>query len=220
MNCILGDEMGLGKTLQVSRILRPIYPTAHDVYITDAVSPCLRERAFARYAFSCLGVTSLSLPLNSTTLGAGSDPHLIICPLSVLSSWLNVSARSPWTRIADLTRIHQEAARWVPSFRALRFHGQASERIRLKNSIRDGKSGFDLCVTTYDSFVAEHGWFKSKRWNYCVLDEGHKIKNAETGIASKLQGIGASRRLSKRTILSHIQDLMVSYSPHGNARPQ
>lgn len=93
-----------------------------------------------------------------------------------------------------LTPIYQEAARWVPSFRTIRFHGQASERVRLKNSIRDGES-FDICVTTYDAFVVEHGWFKSKRWHYCVLDEGHKIKNPETAIASKLQGIGASRRL-------------------------
>ena len=134
-------------------------------------------------------------------LGAGSDPHLIICPLSVLSSWLNASACSHWAIIFYLTRIYQEAARWVPSFRTLRFHGQASERTRLKNSIRDGKSSFDICVTTYDSFVVEHGWFKSKRWNYCVLDEGHKIKNSDTAIASKLQGIGASRRLSKWNIL-------------------
>jgi len=101
------------------------------------------------------------------------------------------------TPIHNLTRIYQEIARWVPSFRALRFHGQASERIRLKNSIRDRESGFDICVTTYDSFVVEHGWFKSKRWSYCVLDEGHKIKNSDTGVASKLQGIGASRRLSE-----------------------
>ena len=133
-----------------------------------------------------------------TPLGAGSDPHLIICPLSVLSSWLNVRI-GHYPLIFNLTRIYQEAARWVPSFRTLRFHGQASERARLKNAIRDGESGIDMCVTTYDSFVAEHGWFKSKRWNYCVLDEGHKIKNSETAIASKLQGVGASRRLSMRS---------------------
>lgn len=96
----------------------------------------------------------------------------------------------------SLTCIYQEAARWVPSFRTLRFHGQASERARLKDDIRDGEP-FDICVTTYDAFVVEHGWFKSKRWNYCVLDEGHKIKNAATAVATKLQGIGASRRLSR-----------------------
>lgn len=126
--------------------------------------------------------------------------------MSLISSLLLAQCKYgfPQLLIFELTYIYKETARWVPSFRALRFHGQASERARLKNSIRDGKSDFDVCVTTYESFVAEHGWFKSKRWNYCVLDEGHKIKNSETGIASKLQGVGASRRLSKWSILSTI----------------
>ncbi|KAH9924947.1 P-loop containing nucleoside triphosphate hydrolase protein [Amylocystis lapponica] len=105
------------------------------------------------------------------------DPHLIICPLSVLSSWAT------------------EAARWLPSFRTLRFHGPHSERDRLKNGIRSGEIGFDLCITTYDSYLVEDTWFKSHRWTYCVLDEGHKIKNAETNISGKLQGIGSLYRL-------------------------
>ena len=195
MNCILGDEMGLGKTLQVP----PFPPTTPYRYSCRTL---LQTLSLLAYVKEHAHGTSLALErrlyayhLNS--LGAASDPHLIICPLSVLSSWLNASARAHLPAVFNLTRIYQEIARWVPSFRALRFHGQASERTRLKNSIRDRESDFDICVTTYDSFVVEHGWFKSKRWNYCVLDEGHKIKNSDTGVASKLQGIGASRRLSK-----------------------
>ncbi|EEB97674.1 hypothetical protein MPER_02963, partial [Moniliophthora perniciosa FA553] len=58
------------------------------------------------------------------------DPHLIICPLSVLSSW------------------EAEAARWLPSFRTVRFHGSSNERIRLRKALVDGK--YDLLFTTYD----------------------------------------------------------------------
>ncbi|OCH88895.1 hypothetical protein OBBRIDRAFT_733561 [Obba rivulosa] len=105
------------------------------------------------------------------------DPHLIICPLSVLPSWLS------------------EAARWVPSFRTLRFHGQQSERQRLKDGIRAGEIEFDICITTYEAYVAEDSWFKTRRWMYCVLDEGHKIKNADTNVATKLQGLGSLYRL-------------------------
>lgn len=47
------------------------------------------------------------------------------------------------------------------------------------------------------AFVCEDGWFKSRRWTYCVLDEGHKIKNSETNLAHRVQGIGALYRLSK-----------------------
>jgi SNF2 family DNA or RNA helicase len=39
------------------------------------------------------------------------------------------------------------------------------------------------------------------RWTYCVLDEGHRIKNAETNLASTLQGIGALHRLSSFFLL-------------------
>lgn len=80
--------------------------------------------------------------------------------------------------------------------RVLRFHGQQSERDRLKSAIRLGEIKFDLCVTTYEAYSAEDSWFKTRRWTYCVLDEGHRVKNADTHISGKLQGIGSLYRLS------------------------
>ncbi|KAF9219876.1 hypothetical protein BS17DRAFT_371007 [Gyrodon lividus] len=105
------------------------------------------------------------------------DPHLIICPLSVLSSWQN------------------EAARWLPSFEVLRYHGTQPERDRLRTAIRNNEISFDLCVTTYEAYVADDGWFKTRRWYYCVLDEGHKIKNPETQLSGKVKGLGSLFRL-------------------------
>ncbi|KAI5475975.1 hypothetical protein MNV49_000534 [Pseudohyphozyma bogoriensis] len=56
-------------------------------------------------------------------------PHLIICPLSVLSSWMT------------------EIARWLPSFTSIRFHGSvAAERKRLQ-SLKVP----DIVVATYES---------------------------------------------------------------------
>ncbi|KAF8636103.1 hypothetical protein AX17_003808 [Amanita inopinata Kibby_2008] len=107
-----------------------------------------------------------------------SDPHLVVCPLSVLQSWEN------------------EVARWVPSMQTLRFHGIASERNRIKDALRRGQiQRPDVIFTTYETFVAEDSWIKSQRWTYCVLDEGHKIKNADTNLAGKLHGIGSLYRL-------------------------
>ncbi|KAL0953043.1 hypothetical protein HGRIS_007245 [Hohenbuehelia grisea] len=102
-------------------------------------------------------------------------PHLIICPLSVLSSW------------------EAEAARWVPSLRTVRFHGPATERNRLKESLKD--ADFDIVIATYESYSGDDGWFKARRWTYCVLDEGHRIKNSETDVSHKLQGLGSMHRL-------------------------
>jgi SWI/SNF-related matrix-associated actin-dependent regulator of chromatin subfamily A member 5 len=77
----------------------------------------------------------------------------------------------------------------------MRFHGVASERARLKESFRSGS--FDICITTYEIFSAEESWFKTRRWFYCVLDEGHKIKNAEANVTQKIQGIGSLFRLGR-----------------------
>lgn len=142
-------------------------------------------------------------------------PFLIICPLSVLSSWM------------------AEARRWTPDLKVLRFHGPVQERDRLKR-IADGRTdyyghklgrpakkpkingsgkpvislvsnsddetqagrSFDIIVTTYDTYLAEQNWFKRAFvWRYVVLDEGHKIKNDLSQISMALQGLQAEFRL-------------------------
>lgn len=143
-------------------------------------------------------------------------PCLVVCPLSVLSSWM------------------AEARRWTPDLKVLRFHGSAQERNRLKR-VASGEEdmngnqttrakrkknqrltatgkpiinlesdeendyeqrGVDLIVTTYEGFQAEHSWFKKAFvWRYVVLDEGHKIKNDLSQISQSLQSLGAEYRL-------------------------
>ena len=107
-------------------------------------------------------------------------PYLVVCPLSVLSSWMN------------------EIKKWVPGLKAVRFHGPKTEREKLKEDCRiSGKAAqIDVVVTTYETFVAEQGWFKRAFvWRYCVLDEGHKIKNDKSDVAHSLQGLRAEYRL-------------------------
>ena len=135
-------------------------------------------------------------------------PYLVICPLSVLNSWVT------------------EAQKWVPELGVMRFHGAANERTRLKrvaagledmkgnetSRARDRKAlrkagqklssarGFSasakLIVTTYETFQAEQSWFKhSFAWRYVVLDEGHKIKNSFSQISTALKSISAEYRL-------------------------
>lgn len=141
-------------------------------------------------------------------------PCLVVCPLSVLSSWM------------------AEAKRWTPDLKVLRFHGPVRERERLKriatgeedmygNQTRQARQkvnnrraaqgkeiidlddelavdnrNVDVVVTTYEGFAAEQGWFKKAFvWKYVVLDEGHKIKNDISQISRSLQGLGAEYRL-------------------------
>jgi SWI/SNF-related matrix-associated actin-dependent regulator of chromatin subfamily A member 5 len=136
-------------------------------------------------------------------------PYLVVCPLSVLNSWV------------------AEARRWVPELKVLRIHGAKSERDRLKrvalgmedlqgnetvqnknrkasrkagiktSTYKDqGDSSYKIIVTTYDTFHAEESWFKhSFVWRYVVLDEGHKIKSSTTNISSSLKNISSEFRL-------------------------
>ena len=143
-------------------------------------------------------------------------PCLVVCPLSVLSSWM------------------AESRRWTPGLKVLRFHGSVHERDRLKrvakgdidsfgNETRGARKkkndrrtatgkpiidldsdtddaqderGVDLIITTYEGYIAEQGWFKKAfLWSYVVLDEGHKIKNDLSLISKALQGLGAEYRL-------------------------
>lgn len=147
--------------------------------------------------------------------GTENRPSIVVCPLSVLSSWMG------------------EARKWAPGLKVLRFHGPVHERDRLKRiatgeidiygyetrrhkakktnrktktgstvidlgsaSETENEIGVDLIVTTYDCFQAEQSWFKRAFiWNYIVLDEGHKIKNDKSQIARALQALSAEYRL-------------------------
>jgi SWI/SNF-related matrix-associated actin-dependent regulator of chromatin subfamily A member 5 len=89
--------------------------------------------------------STLSLALCIDILPGTIEPHLVVCPLSVLASW------------------EAECARWFPSARAVRLQGAASERARFKNT-PGALDGVDILLTTYETFVAEASWFKSRRW--------------------------------------------------------
>ncbi|KAK3677928.1 hypothetical protein LTR78_002023 [Recurvomyces mirabilis] len=117
-------------------------------------------------------------------------PHLVVCPLSVLSSWMT------------------EARRWVPDLKAIRFHGPVGEREKLKKQLllqSNGSSNLiksdtipmpDIIVTTYETFKSEANWFKRAfAWKYVVLDEGHKIKNEGSQMATALFSLQAEYRL-------------------------
>lgn len=118
-------------------------------------------------------------------------PFLVVCPLSVVSSWV------------------AECKKWTPHLRVLRLHGPSEERDRLKKVAESGevfgleedeedspRTGYDVVITSYEVFEREKQWFRRAFvWRYVVLDEGHKIKNEKTNIAGALQGLSAEYRL-------------------------
>ena len=104
----------------------------------------------------------------------------------------------------------------TPGIRIIQFHGMADQRRLLKkkllkrmnlksqksltercldddvHAINGPYSGYDVMLTTYETFVSEQNWLKRTFiWRYVVLDEGHRIKNSESGLSKALQNLKA-----------------------------
>lgn len=92
-------------------------------------------------------------------------PSLIICPPTLSGHW------------------QQEIQTYAPFLSCLAYVGPSSDRQKLR--YRLGET--DVVVTSYDVCRNDIDLLLSFNWNYCVLDEGHLIKNpkAKTTIAVK-----------------------------------
>ena len=105
-----------------------------------------------------------------------NGPHLVIAPLSVLSSWLT------------------EFSKFCPAMRVVKLHSSdGNERERLKSELlnKAGSDAFDVVVTTYEMAKSPNmkNVLKSRtHWRYVVLDEGHVIKNEESQISQAVRG--------------------------------
>lgn len=73
----------------------------------------------------------------------------------------------------------------------LHYTGPPSERQRLRNKVKN----HSLVVASYDIVRNDGDFFRSVHWNYCVLDEGHIIKNGKTKLAKVIKQLRASHRL-------------------------
>ena len=102
-------------------------------------------------------------------------PHLVICPLSVLSSWMD------------------ELQKWCPSFKVVRLHStDETERQRLRKEVVMNVGSYDVAVTTYE--MACNPTFnltlsQKVYWRTMILDEGHKVKNEDTAAHSVLSRV-------------------------------
>jgi len=99
-------------------------------------------------------------------------PHLVVAPLSVLSSWMT------------------EIKRFCPELRAVKLHSSdVEERKRLITSLSEGDD-YDVVVTTYEmakspnvtGMLAYRTW-----WRYLVVDEGHILKNDMSQVSQALR---------------------------------
>ncbi|KAH7031295.1 SNF2 family DNA-dependent ATPase [Microdochium trichocladiopsis] len=111
-------------------------------------------------------------------------PHLVIAPLSTLSNW------------------QDEFHKWTPEIPFVLYHGTPDERQALfKNKImRNYQKGrpserFPVVCTSYEMVLRDHANLMKIDWAFIVVDEGHRMKNADAKLFRTLQQFKSATRL-------------------------
>ncbi|KAL4919324.1 hypothetical protein BDW62DRAFT_43843 [Aspergillus aurantiobrunneus] len=100
-------------------------------------------------------------------------PSLIVCPPSLSGHW------------------QQEVKQYAPFLNCVAYVGPPAERSKLQGSLADS----DIVVTSYDICRNDTEVFRPISWNYCVLDEGHLIKNPKAKVTLAVKRINSNHRL-------------------------
>jgi TATA-binding protein-associated factor len=100
-------------------------------------------------------------------------PTLIVCPPSLSGHW------------------QQEVKQYAPFLNCIAYVGPPSERARLQPMLSEA----DVVVTSYDVCRNDNDLLNAINWNYCVLDEGHLIKNPKAKITLSVKKLMSNHRL-------------------------
>lgn len=100
---------------------------------------------------------------------------LIVCPASLTGHW------------------EAEIRQYCPTLEAPLLYVGASTHRQLH--LHKKLAGAEIVVTSYDVLRTDSSLFTDLPWNYCVLDEGHLIKNPKTKLSAAVRGLKAKRRL-------------------------
>ncbi|XP_045448730.1 TATA-binding protein-associated factor 172 [Melitaea cinxia] len=102
-------------------------------------------------------------------------PSLVVCPPTLTGHWVF------------------EVNKFIPSkyLKPLQYVGPPIEREKLRAHVRF----YNLIVASYDIVRKDIDFFSSIKWNYCILDEGHVIKNGKTKAFKAIKQLVANHRL-------------------------
>ncbi len=117
----------------------------------------------------------LARTLDRAARGTPHLPHLVICPLSVVTNW------------------ESEAARFTPDLSVMIAHGPDRPRGAL---LVAAAANHDIIVTTYGtaSRIAEE--LDPIEWDVVVCDEAQAIKNHRTNAATAIRSLRSTQRIA------------------------
>ncbi|CAJ2630299.1 unnamed protein product [Trifolium pratense] len=109
-----------------------------------------------------------------------TGPHLIVAPKAVLPNWII------------------EFSTWAPSIKTILYDGRMDERKAIKEEY-SGEGKFNVMITHYDLIMRDKAFLKKIKWNYLIVDEGHRLKNHESVLAKTLDN---SYNIQRRLLLT------------------
>eukprot|EP01041_Mallomonas_annulata_P001914 gene1914-3715_t len=109
-----------------------------------------------------------------------NGPYLIVVPLSTLSNWVN------------------EFSKWAPEIIKVIYKGTPLIRKQIyKDEVENGL--FNVLLTTYEYIMKDRSLLRKRQWQYIIVDEGHRMKNAQSKFA---QILGTSYQSRHRILLT------------------
>lgn len=100
-------------------------------------------------------------------------PSLVVCPPTLTGHW------------------QHEIQTYVNNLSCTIYGGDRASRMSKASALSD----VDVVITSYDVVRNDIEVLSRIDWNYCVLDEGHIIKNGKTKLAKAIKSIRANHRL-------------------------
>ncbi|KAJ4851194.1 btaf1 RNA polymerase II, B-TFIID transcription factor-associated [Turnera subulata] len=121
--------------------------------------------------------------------GEDVQPSIIVCPSTLVGHWA-----FEIEKYIDASLIS-----------TLQYTGSAQERVFLREHFQK----YNVIITSYDVVRKDSDFLGQLLWNYCILDEGHIIKNAKSKITAAVKQLKAQHRLilSGTPIQNNIMDL-------------
>ncbi|KAG2995515.1 hypothetical protein JG687_00014961 [Phytophthora cactorum] len=119
-------------------------------------------------------IQSISLLTYVTEVKHNHGPFLVVVPLSTLSNWVN------------------EFKKWAPDLVLVVYKGPPQVRKELHKQ-EMASCQFNVLLTTYEYIMKDKHVLRKYDWQYIIVDEGHRMKNAQSKFAMTLGSMYTSR---------------------------
>lgn len=111
-------------------------------------------------------IQSISLITYLIEVKRQRGPFLVIVPLSTLTNWV------------------LEFEKWAPSVRKIVYKGPSEVRRIHQAQIRSGE--FEVLLTTFEYIIRDRPILGKIKWLHMIIDEGHRMKNAQSKLSVTL----------------------------------